>query len=64
MIYLLHVNAIMEQEMSAVAMDSNPYSRLMALQCMVIVTNYERMWEFPVVIVVCIHLLFVCFFYY
>lgn len=38
--------------------DSNPYSRLMALQRMGIVENYERIREFSVAIVVCIYLLF------
>lgn len=38
--------------------DSNPYSRLMALQRMGIVQNYERIREFSVAIVVCIYLLF------
>ncbi|MFS7940223.1 hypothetical protein Hanom_Chr05g00461821 [Helianthus anomalus] len=33
--------------------DSNPYSRLMALQRMGIVDNYERIREFSVAIVVC-----------
>lgn len=37
--------------------DSNPYSRLMALQRMGIVDNYERIREFSVAIVVCIELL-------
>lgn len=40
--------------MSAEVVDSNPYSRLMALQRMGIVKNYERIREFSVAIVVCI----------
>lgn len=44
--------------MSAEVVDSNPYSRLMALQRMGIVQNYERIREFSVAIVVCIYLLF------
>ena len=43
--------------MSAEVVDSNPYSRLMALQRMGIVKNYERIREFSVAIVVCICLL-------
>ena len=39
--------------MSAEVVDSNPYSRLMALQRMGIVQNYERIREFSVAIVVC-----------
>lgn len=39
--------------MSAEVVDSNPYSRLMALQRMGIVENYERIREFSVAIVVC-----------
>lgn len=39
--------------MSAEVVDSNPYSRLMALQRMGIVDNYERIREFSVAIVVC-----------
>ena len=46
------------QDMSAEVVDSNPYSRLMALQRMGIVENYERIREFSVAIVVCTHLLF------
>ena len=41
------------QDMSAEVVDSNPYSRLMALQRMGIVENYERIREFSVAIVVC-----------
>lgn len=41
------------QDMSAEVVDSNPYSRLMALQRMGIVDNYERIREFSVAIVVC-----------
>lgn len=43
--------------MSAEVVDSNPYSRLMALQRMGIVKNYERIREFSVAIVVRIYLL-------
>ncbi|XP_047332874.1 ubiquitin-like modifier-activating enzyme 5 [Impatiens glandulifera] len=39
------------QTMSAEVLDSNPYSRLMALQRMGIVDNYERIREFSVAIV-------------
>eukprot|EP00268_Persea_americana_P028359 TRINITY_DN2753_c0_g1_i1.p1 TRINITY_DN2753_c0_g1~~TRINITY_DN2753_c0_g1_i1.p1 ORF type:complete len:472 (-),score=105.87 TRINITY_DN2753_c0_g1_i1:473-1765(-) len=39
------------KEMSAEVVDSNPYSRLMALQRMGIVKNYERIREFSVAIV-------------
>ncbi|KAJ4961957.1 hypothetical protein NE237_021867 [Protea cynaroides] len=39
------------QDMSAEVVDSNPYSRLMALQRMGIVENYERIREFSVAIV-------------
>lgn len=46
------------QDMSSEVVDSNPYSRLMALQRMGIVENYERIREFSVAIVVCIYLLF------
>lgn len=46
--------------MSAEVVDSNPYSRLMALQRMGIVKNYERIREFSVAIVVCIYLLCQC----
>ncbi|OMO71640.1 UBA/THIF-type NAD/FAD binding protein [Corchorus olitorius] len=45
------------KDMSAEVVDSNPYSRLMALQRMGIVENYERIREFSVAIVVCICLL-------
>lgn len=51
------------QDMSAEVVDSNPYSRLMALQRMGIVENYERIRDFSVAIVVCIVLLltfFIC----
>ena len=44
------------QELSSEVVDSNPYSRLMALQRMGIVENYERIREFSVAIVVCIPL--------
>ncbi|CAA2955459.1 ubiquitin-like modifier-activating enzyme 5 [Olea europaea subsp. europaea] len=39
------------QDMNAEVVDSNPYSRLMALQKMGIVDNYERIREFSVAIV-------------
>uniref|UniRef100_A0A6N2NEQ3 THIF-type NAD/FAD binding fold domain-containing protein n=3 Tax=Salix TaxID=40685 RepID=A0A6N2NEQ3_SALVM len=39
------------QDMSAEVVDSNPYSRLMALQRMGIVDNYERIRELSVAIV-------------
>ncbi|XP_022849757.1 ubiquitin-like modifier-activating enzyme 5 isoform X1 [Olea europaea var. sylvestris] len=39
------------KDMSAEVVDSNPYSRLMALQRMGIVDNYERIREFSVAIV-------------
>ena len=38
--------------MSAEVVDSNPYSRLMALQRMGIVDNYERIRDYSVAIVV------------
>ncbi|XP_042473000.1 ubiquitin-like modifier-activating enzyme 5 isoform X2 [Zingiber officinale] len=41
----------MMQDMSAEVIDNNPYSRLMALQRMGIVVNYERIREFSVAIV-------------
>jgi len=44
--------------MSAEVVDSNPYSRLMALQRMGIVENYERIRDFSIAIVVCTNLLF------
>jgi ubiquitin-like modifier-activating enzyme 5 len=40
--------------MSAEVVDSNPYSRLMALQRMGIVKNYERIRDYSIAIVVCI----------
>ncbi|XP_074317199.1 ubiquitin-like modifier-activating enzyme 5 [Silene latifolia] len=39
------------KDMSAEVIDSNPYSRLMALQRMGIVANYERIREFSVAVV-------------
>ncbi|XP_073007809.1 ubiquitin-like modifier-activating enzyme 5 isoform X1 [Typha latifolia] len=39
------------QDMSAEVVDSNPYSRLMALQRMGIVENYERIRDFSIAIV-------------
>ncbi|CAA3019787.1 ubiquitin-like modifier-activating enzyme 5 [Olea europaea subsp. europaea] len=39
------------KDMSTEVVDSNPYSRLMALQRMGIVDNYERIREFSVAIV-------------
>jgi hypothetical protein len=47
-----------EQDMSAEVVDSNPYSRLMALQRMGIVENYERIRDFSIAIVVCTNFLF------
>lgn len=44
--------------MSAEVVDSNPYSRLMALQRMGIVENYEKIRDFSVAIVVSICLPF------
>ena len=55
------VLSLLLQDMSAEVVDSNPYSRLMALQRMGIVENYERIREFSVAIVVCINLLFHCY---
>jgi hypothetical protein len=43
---------ILGQEMSSEVVDSNPYSRLMALKRMGIVNNYERIRDFSVAIVV------------
>lgn len=40
------------QEMSGEVVDSNPYSRLMALKRMGIVNNYEEIRKFSVAIVV------------
>lgn len=40
------------KDMSAEVVDSNPYSRLMALQRMGIVENYERIRDFSIAIVV------------
>lgn len=39
------------EKMSAEVVDSNPYSRLMALQRMGIVQEYERIRDFSVMIV-------------
>lgn len=47
--------------MSAEVIDSNPYSRLMALQRMGIVANYERIREFSVAIVVCVSFCVPCY---
>lgn len=50
---------LVAQDMSAEVVDSNPYSRLMALQRMGIVDNYERIRDYSVAIVVgnsCSHL--------
>lgn len=44
----------------AEVVDSNPYSRLMALQRMGIVDNYERIRDYSVAIVVSISLLSGC----
>lgn len=38
-------------EMSSEVVDSNPYSRLMALKRMGIVANYERIRDFSVIVV-------------
>ncbi|XAR67896.1 Sulfur carrier protein ThiS adenylyltransferase [Bertholletia excelsa] len=46
-----HVRRSKVKDMSAEVVDSNPYSRLMALQRMGIVENYERIREFSVAIV-------------
>jgi hypothetical protein len=40
------------QDMSSEVVDSNPYSRLMALQRMGVVDNYERIRDYSVAIVV------------
>jgi len=40
------------KDMSAEVVDSNPYSRLMALQRMGVVENYERIRDYSVAIVV------------
>lgn len=48
----MFVLCIAMQDMSAEVVDSNPYSRLMALQRMGIVENYERIRDFSVAIVV------------
>jgi hypothetical protein len=45
-------NSAAVQDMSAEVVDSNPYSRLMALQRMGIVDNYERIRDYSVAIVV------------
>jgi ubiquitin-like modifier-activating enzyme 5 len=39
------------EEMSAEVVDSNPYSRLMALKRMGIVANYENIRNFSVIVV-------------
>ncbi|CAI9260466.1 unnamed protein product [Lactuca saligna] len=41
------------KDISVEVVDINPYSRLMALQRMGIVDNYERIWDFSVAIAVC-----------
>ncbi|XP_010249012.1 PREDICTED: ubiquitin-like modifier-activating enzyme 5 isoform X2 [Nelumbo nucifera] len=46
-----HARRSKVKDMSAEVIDSNPYSRLMALQRMGIVENYERIREFSVAIV-------------
>lgn len=54
---------MMLQEMSGEVVDSNPYSRLMALKRMGIVNNYEDIRKFSVAIVVsayCILLFCTC----
>jgi hypothetical protein len=45
-------NSAAVQDMSSEVVDSNPYSRLMALQRMGIVDNYERIRDYSVAIVV------------
>lgn len=50
----IDISHIAMQNMSAEVVDSNPYSRLMALQRMGIVANYERIRDFSIAIVVCI----------
>jgi hypothetical protein len=45
-------NSAPVQDMSSEVVDSNPYSRLMALQRMGIVDNYERIRDYSVAIVV------------
>lgn len=47
----MEVMASEKQEMSAEVVDSNPYSRLMALKRMGIVNNYEEIRSFSVAIV-------------
>jgi len=49
-----HVESFLKllQEMSGEVVDSNPYSRLMALKRMGIVNNYEDIRKFSVAIVV------------
>jgi hypothetical protein len=47
----VEVMASEKQEMSAEVVDSNPYSRLMALKRMGIVNNYEEIRSFSVAIV-------------
>lgn len=54
--FLLNCSALLCcycQDMSSEVVDSNPYSRLMALQRMGIVENYERIRDFSIAIVVC-----------
>ncbi|KAL2932812.1 Ubiquitin-like modifier-activating enzyme 5 [Bienertia sinuspersici] len=48
---LMHGRICLLQDMDAEVVDSNPYSRLMALQRMGIVANYERIREFSVAVV-------------
>jgi ubiquitin-like modifier-activating enzyme 5 len=49
------------QEMSGEVVDSNPYSRLMALKRMGIVNNYEDIRKFSVAIVVSSSGMCVCY---
>ena len=63
LILVTHSSLNWWQDMSAEVVDSNPYSRLMALQRMGIVENYERIREFSVAIVVCTYLIFLYLFY-
>jgi ubiquitin-like modifier-activating enzyme 5 len=59
----VEVMASEKQEMSAEVVDSNPYSRLMALKRMGIVNNYEEIRSFSVAIVVRNLPLFFLFFF-
>lgn len=48
----VYVSTDAMQDMSSEVVDSNPYSRLMALQRMGIVDNYERIRDYSIAIVV------------